>query len=165
MNYRIEKDFLGEEKIPEHAYWGIHTYRAQNNFNISDYKVNPSLLMSLGMVKKACCLANTELGYLNGSIGEAIAFACDEILEGKLLDNFPVDGLQGGAGTSTNMNMNEVIANRAIELLGGKKGDYSIVHPLDHVNLHPSFSAFLHYKDACVSKHYIKNLSLPEINH
>lgn len=122
MLYRIEKDFLGEKRIPQEAYWGIHTQRALENFPISGYKVNPSLVKALAMVKKGCCQANLELGYLEEKKGEAILLACDEVIAGKFVDQFPVDALQGGAGTSSNMNINEVVANRAIELLGGKKG-------------------------------------------
>jgi len=138
MKYRIEKDFLGEKKIPRDAYWGIHTQRALENFPISGYIINPSLVKALATVKKACCQANLELGYLSPQKGEAILNACDEVIEGKFLDQFPVDALQGGAGTSSNMNINEVLANRAIELLGGAKGDYAIVHPIESINLHQS---------------------------
>jgi aspartate ammonia-lyase len=138
MPYRIEKDFLGEKKIPQEAYWGIHTQRALENFPISGYKVNPSLVKALAMVKKGCCQANLELGYLQEKKGRAILLACDEVIEGKFVDQFPVDALQGGAGTSSNMNINEVLANRAVELLGGNKGDYEAVHPIEDVNLHQS---------------------------
>ena len=135
---RIEKDFLGELSLASHVYWGIHTERAIRNFPISGHRVHPSLIKAMALVKKACCLANAELGYLQEQKVSAIISASEEISEGKLLEYFPVDALQGGAGTSTNMNVNEVIANRAIEILQGKKGDYSIVHPLDDVNLHQS---------------------------
>jgi aspartate ammonia-lyase len=135
---RIEHDFLGSLEIPTDAYWGIHTQRAIDNFHISGIKVNTGLIMSLSQIKKACCLANLEIGYLNPEKGKAMITACDEISAGKLADQFPIDALQGGAGTSTNMNINEVIANRAIEILGGNKGDYTIVHPLEDVNLHQS---------------------------
>jgi len=135
---RIEEDFLGSLEVPIHVYWGIHTKRALNNFPISGERVNPSLVKALAMVKKACCQANHELGYLDFRKFTAITSACDEIAAGLLADQFPVDALQGGAGTSTNMNMNEVIANRAIEIIGGVKGDYTIVHPLHDTNLHQS---------------------------
>jgi aspartate ammonia-lyase len=135
---RIEKDFLGELTLPRDAYWGIHTERAVRNFPISGYRVRPSLIKALVLVKKACCLANAETGYLTGRKVPAILGACEEVLSGRLLEHFPLDALQGGAGTSTNMNVNEVIANRAIELLGGQKGDYALVHPLEDVNLHQS---------------------------
>jgi aspartate ammonia-lyase len=138
MPYRTEKDFLGEKQVPEEAYWGIHTQRALENFPLSGYRLNPSLVKALAMVKKACARANLELGYLEEKQGRAILAACDEVIEGRLRDQFPLDALQGGAGTSSNMNVNEVLANRAAELLGGKKGDYAAVHPIEHVNLHQS---------------------------
>ena len=136
--YRREKDFLGEKDVPEEAYWGIHTQRALENFPLSGLRVNPSLIRALAMVKKACGLANLEIGYLDEKKGKAILEACEEVIEGKLQDQFPIDALQGGAGTSSNMNINEVAANRAVELLGGKKGDDSKVHPIEDVNLHQS---------------------------
>ncbi|MEN6621090.1 MAG: aspartate ammonia-lyase [Smithella sp.] len=135
---RTEHDFLGELKVPAAAYWGIHTQRAIFNFSICGLPVNPGLIKSLALVKKACCQANLETGYLNAQKAEAIIKASDEIANGCLSDQFPVDALQGGAGTSTNMNLNEVIANRAIEILGGIKGDYSIVHPIEDVNMNQS---------------------------
>jgi len=138
LKYRREKDFLGEKEVPGEAYWGIHTQRALENFPFSGSRVNPSLIRSLATVKKACGLANLELGYLDERKGKAILAACEEVIEGKLYDQFPVDALQGGAGTSSNMNMNEVVANRAVELLGGERGDHSMVHPIEDVNLHQS---------------------------
>jgi aspartate ammonia-lyase len=138
MAFRMEKDFLGEKKIPQEAYWGIHTDRARENFPVSGYKMNPALIKALAMVKKACCQANLEIGYLDERKARAILQACDEVIEGKFLDQFPVDALQGGAGTSSNMNINEVVANRAVELLGGSRGDYTVVHPIQDVNLHQS---------------------------
>jgi len=138
MGYRIEKDFLGEKRIPEEAYWGIHTERARENFPISGYPLNPSLIKALAVVKKACAEANLELGYLEEKKAKAILQACEEITEGKFADQFPVDALQGGAGTSSNMNINEVIANRAAERLVGKKGVAGVIHPVEDVNLHQS---------------------------
>ncbi|MFH0771687.1 MAG: aspartate ammonia-lyase [Candidatus Omnitrophota bacterium] len=138
MKYRVEKDLLGEKQIPEDAYWGIHTQRAVENFHISGYKVSQSLISAFGMVKKACAIANLELDYIEEKKAKAIIRACDEIIGGGFSDSFPVDALQGGAGTSTNMNVNEVIANRGIELLGGRLGDYSLLHPIEDVNLHQS---------------------------
>jgi aspartate ammonia-lyase len=135
---RIEYDFLGALEISADAYWGIHTQRAIHNFPISGIKVNSRLIKSLAQIKNSCCLANRETGFLSKEKTEAIITACDEITAGKLSDQFPIDALQGGAGTSTNMNMNEVIANRAIEILSGNKGDYTIIHPLEDVNLHQS---------------------------
>jgi len=138
MEYRIEKDVLGEFKIPEKAYWGIHTGRALENFSVTRQRVNFSLIRAYCMVKKACAMANYDLKILDEKKAEAIIGACDEIIEGKFADQFPVDALQGGAGTSTNMNVNEVLANRAAELLGGKPGDYSLVDPIEDVNLNQS---------------------------
>jgi len=135
---RSEHDFLGTLDVPAEAYWGIHTQRAAANFPISGLRVNPALIKSLALVKKACCLANYETGHLGSAKANAIITACEEIAAGRLMSQFPLDALQGGAGTSTNMNMNEVIANRAIEISGGRKGDYAIIHPLEDVNMHQS---------------------------
>ena len=135
---RTEKDFLGELEIPRDSYWGIHTQRAISNFRLGSQKVHLSLIRALAQVKKACCQANAETGHLSLEKTETIERACDEVIAGKLSDHFPIDALQGGAGTSTNMNINEVVANRAIELLGGVKGDYSLVHPLEDVNMSQS---------------------------
>lgn len=132
--FRIEKDLLGEKKIPADVYYGIHTARAKENFSVSERKVNSHLIKAMAIVKKAAAITNGKLKLLPNAIVEAITVACDEILDGRFADQFVVDAFQGGAGTSTNMNMNEVIANRAIELLGGQKGDYDLVHPLHHVN-------------------------------
>ena len=136
--YRIEHDLLGELEVPLEIYWGIHTQRAINNFNISSHKVNINLIHGLALVKKACSMANLDTGWLPERKSKAIIQACDEVISGKLDSQFRLDAMQGGAGTSTNMNVNEVIANRAIEILEGEKGNYSIIHPLDDVNLHQS---------------------------
>ena len=135
---RDEEDLLGILEVPADAYWGIHTQRAIGNFLLSGRRVNPSLIRALALVKKACAAANVELGYLDSAKGTAISAACGEIAAGGLADQFPVDALQGGAGTSTNMNLNEVIANRGCELMGGRRGDYGLIHPLETVNLHQS---------------------------
>jgi aspartate ammonia-lyase len=135
---RREEDLLGSLEVPAKVYWGIHTERAIRNFPLSGRRVHPSLIRALALVKKACAVANIELGYLGKEKGAAIIAACEEIAGGGLPEQFPVDALQGGAGTSTNMNVNEVTANRAIELLGGRLGDYRLVHPLEDVNLHQS---------------------------
>ncbi len=135
--YRVEKDLLGEVKIPADSLWGAHTQRAVENFPFSRLKVNPYLIRAYGYVKKAAAITNYELGFLPEDKFKAIALACDELIEGKYDGLCPLDALQGGAGTSTNMFVNEVIANRATELLGGKKGEY-IVRPLEDVNLHQS---------------------------
>lgn len=135
---RLEHDLLGTRPVPEEALWGIHTARAAENFPLSGYRTPPLLLKALALVKKACCQANAELGFLPRETAALIQTACDEIAGGGLLDQFPVDALQGGAGTSTNMNMNEVIANRALELGGFMHGDYARIHPIEHINLHQS---------------------------
>ena len=126
---------LGTMEVPADAYYGIHTLRSHENFGLSGVRLHPELIRALAEVKKACALANLRTGHLDEKLANAISAACDEIALGGLHDEFITDAFQGGAGTSANMNANEVVANRAIEILGGKKGDYSIVHPLDHVNL------------------------------
>ncbi len=138
MGYRIERDLLGPLEIPEEAYYGINTARALENFPITGRRVNMLLVYEMVQVKKAAAMANRMVKTLAKDKAEAIMKACDQVLAGDLDDQFVVDPLQGGAGTSTNMNVNEVIANRAIELLGGNKGDYDLVHPLNHVNLSQS---------------------------
>lgn len=135
---RIERDTLGELPVPAHALWGIHTARAIHNFPISGRRVHPALIRGLALVKKAAALTHGELGDFEMPIAQSIATACDEVLEGRWADQFPVDALQGGAGTSLNMNMNEVLANRALELLGRQRGEYWVVDPIEHVNLHQS---------------------------
>jgi aspartate ammonia-lyase len=133
---RREHDSLGERDVPNHAYYGVQTIRALENFRFSGVPLShyEHFVRALACVKKAAALANAELGALDGKIAQAIAKACDELLAGKLHDQFVVDMIQGGAGTSTNMNANEVIANRALELLGYAKGEYKYCHPNDHVN-------------------------------
>jgi len=135
---RIERDLLGERFLPDDVYYGIQTLRALENFPLSGLRWPPVFIKSFAIVKKACALVNIELGYLEKVKGDAIVKACDELIEGKLHDQILVDPFQGGAGTSTNMNFNEVIANRALELLGKKKGEYNYIHPLEHVNMHQS---------------------------
>jgi len=132
---RIERDSLGERELPADVYYGIQTARAIENFPISGFKPYPSLVTATVQIKKAAARANSALGVLDPRIAQAIEDAAGEVLAGKLRDQFVVDPFQAGAGTSHNMNANEVLANRAIELLGGEKGDYSIVHPNDHVNM------------------------------
>lgn len=131
---RIEKDSVGYLEIPEESYYGVHTQRAVNNFNITGRKLDSDFIISLAQVKKAVAQANAELNVLPKEKTKAITKAADELIEGKLHEAILVDPIQGGAGTSSNMNINEVIANRAIELLGGEKGDYSLVNPNDDVN-------------------------------
>lgn len=134
MRQRIEKDSLGEKRVPEGAYYGIQTQRAIENYPISGYRAHPALIQSIGFVKKGAALANKELGLVAPQRAQAIVRAADEVISGKLNDQFVVDVYQAGAGVSFHMNANEVIANRAIELLGGKRGDYAVCHPNDHVN-------------------------------
>lgn len=136
-NIRIEHDLLGQLEVPADAYYGIHTQRAIENFKISDSQIghNQIMVKSLAITKKACALANKELGTIDPKIADYISMACDEIiLKGRCLDQFPSDIYQGGAGTSVNMNANEVIANLALELMGEAKGSYHLIHPNDHVN-------------------------------
>lgn len=133
---RIEKDFLGEKRIPENAYYGVQTQRGKDNFHITGIPMSsePYFVKAFGYVKKAAALANRDLGVLDPVIADAIIFACDQLIAGDYRDQFVTDFIQGGAGTSTNMNANEVIANIALEKLGHKKGEYQYVHPNDHVN-------------------------------
>jgi len=138
MTYRTEKDFLGEKKIPADVYYGIQTLRAAENFPITGYKIHEEMIKALAVVKKAAALANMETKRLYKGLGDASVQAADEILEGKLHDQFIVDPIQGGAGTSMNMNANEVIGNRALELLGHNKGEYIHLSPNTHVNMSQS---------------------------
>jgi len=139
MNYRIEEDLLGEKKVPEDAYYGVQTLRAMENFHITGYKMDNELIKALGIVKKAAAKANMMIGLLDEKRAQAIMSASQEVIDGKLNDEFLLDPIQGGAGTSMNMNVNEVIANRAIELYGeGNRGDYSIISSLTHVNMSQS---------------------------
>ncbi|MQB31160.1 aspartate ammonia-lyase [Rhizobium rhizogenes] len=137
---RREHDLLGTKEIPADVYWGVHTARAVENFQVTGMTIgrNPYLVRGLTFVKEAAAIANHELGLLDQVRMDAIVRACREIRAGALHDQFVVDEIQGGAGTSTNMNANEVIANRALELLGHSKGDYAHLHPNDHVNLSQS---------------------------
>lgn len=140
MTTRLESDLLGERQVPSDAYYGIQTLRAYENFNISQVRLYQfaTFINALATTKKAAAIANHEVGVLDERIKNAIVGACDELLAGKLHDQFIVDMFQGGAGTSTNMNANEVIVNRALELLGHQKGEYQYLHPNDHVNLSQS---------------------------
>jgi aspartate ammonia-lyase len=137
---RIEHDLLGDLEIPAHAYYGVHTLRALHNFPITGTPISiyPDLINALACVKHAAAVTNHELGLIDEARTSAIVKACEEIRQGKWHEQFVVDVIQGGAGTSTNMNANEVIANRGLELLGEQKGDYAKLHPLDHVNLSQS---------------------------
>ena len=134
MKMRLEKDSLGQREVPFFAYYGIQTLRAVENFPISGFRAHPQLIRAMGMIKKAGASANRELKLIDEKRAKAIQHAAEEVIEGKWNGEFVVDVYQAGAGVSFHMNANEVIANRAIELLGGKRGDYALCHPNDHVN-------------------------------
>ena len=138
--YRNEHDLLGDKPVPDDAYYGVHTLRAVENFSITGISIAayPELVRALAQIKKAAARANQELDLLDGKLADAICAACVEIIDGKLHDQFVVDVIQGGAGTSTNMNANEVIANRALEILGHRRGEYRYLHPNEHVNMSQS---------------------------
>ncbi|AIC94117.1 MULTISPECIES: aspartate ammonia-lyase [Shouchella] len=135
VDYRIERDLLGDKQVPRDAYYGIQSLRAKDNFPITGYPPHPELIRAFGYVKKAAAMANRDVGVLRPHIADAIIKASDDVINGQLNEQFIVDSIQGGAGTSFNMNANEVIANRAIEILGGEKGDYLKVSPNTHVNM------------------------------
>jgi aspartate ammonia-lyase len=135
MQYRVERDSLGEVRVPESAYYGVQTMRAVENFPISGLSAPPELVVATVRIKKAAAEANRSLDRLDARVADAIVRAADDVLEGKLRDQFVVDVYQAGAGTSHNMNANEVLANRAAEILGHRRGEYTLVHPNDHVNM------------------------------
>lgn len=135
MRTRREADSIGELEVPEKAYYGVQTLRANRNFNITGHRMNDCFIKNLALIKKAAAKVNCEAGLLDAKKAKAISEACDEVIDGKFTDSFITDPVQGGAGTSANMNMNEVIANRANELMGGKLGRYEYIHPNDHVNM------------------------------
>ena len=135
MKTRTEADSIGVMEVPEEAYYGVQALRAKENFPITHQQLHPEFIKSMAKIKKAAAITNRDAGLLPLNIASAIMKACDDLIAGKFTDAFIVDAIQGGAGTSANMNANEVIANRAIELLGGQKGDYSIIHPNDDVNM------------------------------
>jgi aspartate ammonia-lyase len=153
---RVEKDFLGSKEVQSDAYYGIQTLRAVENFPITGYRIHEELIRAMATVKHAAAAANMEIRQLNPQIGQAVVQAAQEIIDGKWHDQFIVDPIQGGAGTSINMNTNEVIANRAIEILGGIKGDYFKVSPNSHVNMAQSTN------DAFPTAIHIATLSLIE---
>jgi aspartate ammonia-lyase len=132
---RIEHDFLGDREVPADAYYGVQTLRGAENFPITGLPIHPALIRAMAIVKKAAALANRDTGHLDAKIANAIAKAADDVIAGKLDAQFIVDPIQGGAGTSINMNTNEVIANRALELLGEAKGSYKVISPNSHVNM------------------------------
>ncbi len=157
---RIEQDSLGRVKVPSDAYFGASTQRAIDNFPISKLKLQMELIVSYAIIKRSAALANMQLGNLDKKIGNAIVKSCDEIIRTKpndrFWDQFPVDVFQAGAGTSANMNLNEVIANRALEILGHKRGSYEIISPNDHVNMSQStndtFHDAIHIASYCMTK-------------
>ncbi|MBN7577107.1 aspartate ammonia-lyase [Clostridium sp. 2-1] len=138
MDYRLEQDVLGERNIDNSTYSGINTARALENFDLNSKSINLNLIREIALIKKAAAMTNKTLKFLEPEKADAIIKASEEVIDGKFDDEFKLSAFQGGAGTSTNMNVNEVIANRAIELLGGVKGDYNLVHPLNHVNMSQS---------------------------
>lgn len=138
MSYRTEKDALGERKIDDSCYYGINTQRALENFDLQSKNVNLDLIKDIALIKKAAALVNKDLKKIPENIADAIIKACEEIIDGKFESQFRISAFQGGAGTSTNMAVNEVVANRALEITGGQKGDYTLIHPLNHVNMSQS---------------------------
>ncbi|MBQ9193782.1 MAG: aspartate ammonia-lyase [Bacteroidales bacterium] len=162
--FRVESDLLGELQVPADAYYGVQTQRALNNYKISTTRMcdYPEYIIAMAYVKMAAAAANTELGVLPKEIGDAIVAACKEIVDGKFHDQFPVDMMQGGAGTSVNMNANEVIANRALELMGHQKGEYQYCSPNDHVNCAQStndaYPSAFRYTFVRMNKHVEKAL-------
>ncbi len=163
-SFRIEKDYLGEMRVPAECYYGIQTARALDNFPISGQTSLPIFTMAIVNIKKAAAMVNVELDCLDSRIGNMIILACDRILNGEFQDQFLVDVYQAGAGTSHHMNINEVIANIVIEMLGGEKGDYSVVHPNDHVNYGQStndvYPTAMRIAALQLSKKLTKNLHL-----
>ena len=135
---RMESDSIGSMEVPAEAYYGVQALRAQQNFSITGQKLHPVFIQNLARVKKAAAIANRNALTLPADKAEAIIRACDEVIRGRFIEEFIVDAIQGGAGTSANMNMNEVLANRANEWMGGRKGDYSRIHPNDHVDMSQS---------------------------
>ena len=156
--FRTEKDSIGAKNVPEDVYYGVQSLRAAENFHITGLNMHPEIINSLAYIKKAAAITNCEVGLLDKKITQAIVQACDEILAGRFHEDFIVDPIQGGAGTSLNMNANEVIANRANEILGGKKGDYSMVNPNDHVNCGQSTNDVIPTAGKMTSLRLLKNL-------
>lgn len=135
MKTRLESDSIGTMEVPAEAYYGVQALRAKKNFPITGTSLHPVFIKNLALIKKSAAITNNTADFLSKDVADAIETACDEVISGKFSDEFIVDAIQGGAGTSANMNMNEVLANRAGELLGDAKGNYSRVHPNDHVNM------------------------------
>jgi aspartate ammonia-lyase len=149
---RKEHDFLGEMEVPDDVYYGVQTLRARENFNITGEKLDPDFIKAMAIVKKAAAMANMATGRLEEKIGQALVTAADEVIAGKWIEHFPVDPIQGGAGTSVNMNTNEVLCNRALEIIGEEKGRYDIISPNNHANMAQSTNdAFPTGIKVCVS--------------
>jgi len=163
MKHRIEKDTLGQVKVPEDAYYGAQTQRAVENFKVSSLRLPGSFVRAQAIIKRAAAVANMASSRLEKEIGRALIEAADEIIVGKFADQFVVDAFQAGAGTSQNMNVNEVMANRAAEILGGSKGDYSKVHPNDHANMSQSTNDTIHVAIHISGYSEIKERLLPAI--
>lgn len=163
---RIEEDLLGKKEVPVSAYYGIQTVRAYENFNITGYPIDSELIQAIALVKKAAALANMEIGRLDRTKGDAIVKAAEDVMEGNLHEQFIVDPIQGGAGTSVNMNANEVIANRALEYLGKEKGNYDVIHPNIHVNMAQStndaFPTAIHIATVAFMDRLLETLKLLE---
>jgi len=174
MRTRLEKDSLGAKEVPEEAYYGVQTLRALENFPITGIRVHKELVLALAEVKKSAATANMHTKMLSDTLGRAIVTAADEVIEGKFADQFIVDSIQGGAGTSINMNMNEVLANRALEIIGEDKGDYDICSPNTHVNMSQStndtiptaikIAAFRMADDLLLTMHQLKKEFLNKEN-
>ncbi|WP_232696518.1 class II fumarate hydratase [Brevibacillus daliensis] len=164
MDYRSNKDTMGEVRIPSEAYYDAQTVRAIHNFPISGLRLPRSFIKAQGIIKASAAVANMEVGMLPENIARAIIKAAEEVIDGKLDDQFVVDVYQAGAGTSQNMNANEVITNRAIELLGGQKGDFSLIHPNDHVNMAQSTNDTIHVAINISAVDQVKNGLLPSLH-
>ncbi|WP_040393273.1 class II fumarate hydratase [Effusibacillus pohliae] len=165
QEFRIARDSLGEVRVPADAYYGAQTERARHNFPISGLRLQPRFIRAQGIIKRAAAIANRDVGELDPSLAAAIIAAAEEVIEGKFNDQFVVDVYQAGAGTSQNMNANEVIANRACELLGGERGDTSLVHPNDHVNMAQSTNDTIHVAMNIAAIEAITHDLLPNLLH
>ena len=162
---RIEKDTMGEISLPDECYYGAQTQRAFDNFQISSTKIPRSMIAAIAMIKRSAAIVNNNLNFLDTKIKDAIVKACDEVIQGKFDDQFIVDIYQTGSGTSSNMNANEVIANRACEILGGNKGDKKLVHPNDHVNYGQSSNDVIPTSIHIATSLEIDKRLLPELEH
>ena len=165
MSQRIEKDSLGEVPVPNEAYYGAQTQRAVDNFPISGIRFNRDFIRALGLIKRSAAQANVELNLLDGERGDAIVAAAQEVIDGKLDAHFPIDIFQTGSGTSSNMNANEVISNRSIELMGGEIGSKSPVHPNDHVNMGQSSNDVIPTAIHISGAEAIHNQLIPALQH